>query len=155
MHDNKLKMQIIKFFLQNPNPVDTEIHDFASSLNMHYEDLENCIYEMFTGFIECLGKCNSVSDNSSEVVYSETARPELDRVDIFVDALKTHLEKIDPNVFFESFPLDHTTTINIKSDKIQPYYNYQVNRAITYSQIPKNSINLARRGQIIKITIRH
>jgi hypothetical protein len=148
-------MNIIKFFIQNPNPVDNQIHKFAESLNIDYESLENIIYEMFTSFIECLDKCNSIGDRSEEIVYSETALAELDKVDIFVDALKTHLSKIDPNIKFESLPLQHTTTINFDSTKVQPYYSYQITKAIIYSQIPKNSVNVVRRGSTVSVRITH
>ena len=54
---------IIKYFKENPNPTDDMIHDFAESMGLDHDQLENIIYKVLTKLImKQPGKHNDVPD---------------------------------------------------------------------------------------------
>lgn len=48
----QVREAIVKFFEQNPNPNDDQVHDLAESLNISPHDLETDIYSLVTDLIQ-------------------------------------------------------------------------------------------------------
>lgn len=148
--DHDLKNKIIQFFLSNPNPVDSQIHDFADTLGISFDELENVIYKMFTSFIECLDSCRA----KEEIVYSETAYTQNDeQIDDFIDNLYHTLKSIDVNVNFDAQHSTQLSVINFSGNI--PNYLIPIDKALSYSKLPRGQVSTVRRGKIISVRIRH
>ena len=45
-----LKQEVINFIIENPNPPDSEFHDFADELDVETDELEAIAYSLLTDF---------------------------------------------------------------------------------------------------------
>jgi len=55
--------KIVKYFLENPNPDDFDIHKFAEENEMSPAEMEGLIYDLLTNFIRTIGRHNDVPDS--------------------------------------------------------------------------------------------
>lgn len=73
---------IVKFLIDNPAPLDSEIHALAKSLELTKELVEERIYTMLSAFLTKFGKHNDVPDgNFDERELANGIKVEMEHVD--------------------------------------------------------------------------
>ena len=63
INDDNIHSELIKFFINNPNPSDDQIHNFAGELGIEHKILEEKIYSLLTDFIKGIGKHKDIDDS--------------------------------------------------------------------------------------------
>lgn len=96
---NKTHDMVIDYFKKNPNPTDDMIHDFAESMGMNHDSLENIIYKVLTKMImKQPGKHNDVPDEEFDpeqlAMGIEIEKEHTDCPDIAKSIAKDHLNEI-------------------------------------------------------------
>lgn len=152
----QMKLRIIKFFLDNPNPTDEQVHTLAAQYSMTPEALEKLIYELFTQFIDIFNFSNSTPTN---VEYSEQAdlhKPDInqDNVDIFIDAFYDRLIKLNPNIKYE-VKHGNPTVITVNGDNLTFYYHKVLDDIAKFSNIRADHFSVSRRGNNYVVTINY
>jgi len=61
---NQLKEMVAKFFLENPNPNDKQVHEFAEQNNVDPHQLEEVIYDLLTSLMFDVGKHLEIPDEA-------------------------------------------------------------------------------------------
>jgi len=95
--DNKIKDEIIKFFLSNPNPDDDKIHGLADKLGIDPHELETNIYSILTGLLK-VGKHRDTPvekfDANQIKMGIDVEKEHTDDPTIAVEIAKDHLAEI-------------------------------------------------------------
>ena len=65
--DEDIHGKIVRFFTQNPNPNDDQVHAFANELGMDEHEFERHIYMVLTEFMKPVGKHKASPDNQFDL----------------------------------------------------------------------------------------
>jgi len=95
--DSSLRQKIIDFFLKNPNPKDSVVHNFAGELGMEPDNLETQIYAILSDYLK-IGKHKDSPDSEfdpNELAMGIKIESEhSDNPEICKEIAKDHLSEI-------------------------------------------------------------
>jgi len=92
------KAGVLKFFLENRNPSDSDLHDWAESFGLETELVKEYVYELATNFVEMMFGGVSGEKNTTKA----DVDPEQLKIGIAVEKEHTGIELVA-----EKIALDH------------------------------------------------